>query len=601
MKKIITMICLLIVGCTSFGQANSHKELKRKLDQLFESYTQYNRFIGNVLISKGDEIIYQKSFGYADFEKKTKNSPLSIFAIASLTKSFTAVGIMKLVEDRKLTLTTPLSTYFPDFIPQYAERITIQHLLNNSSGMQANIGRVDDAGNGLMPTINAVTLDELLEKFKDSELNFEPGTAYEYNNFGYLLLANIIEKISNQTYEEYMKQNVFSPAGMNATFSTSSVKSGQTAYPYFGLGMDAIENFESPFHSSWLKGAADLNSTTPDLISFMKALDNGKLLKPATVNQLYNATQAMGVNDLTSGLGWVIGEKEGEKWIHNTGLLPGYAAMMGSLPEKNMKVILLSNATSVNPVSSNFQGKISFVDGEITDKIIALLLDKPIELSPLPIKSKRNIKPVNKTFQFDNEHQLVLKNEGNTYYLETAGKEDWSMFTYAFSRDAKENNKASEIALFFAKAFSTQQFEGLSEYGNDQMKGFLGTQQGQDQLKGMWDNFVNNAGEFRSYNIYQIEGDEVKNVHVRFHFETLDIGLVISISATDQIQGMFMDDAVRTSHLSKVVLVPTGENEFFIDGHRNGGMQDLKIIVSDTTLTLIDGTIKFSGKIVSSH
>jgi hypothetical protein len=274
---------------------------------------------------------------------------------------------------------------------------------------------------------------------------------------------------------------------------------------------------------------------------------------------------------------------------------------MGSLPEKNIKIIILSNATAVNPVTDEFQGNMSFVEGEITDKLIALILGKPIELSPLPLQNTGNFTQINKTFQLDDKHILTLKSEGGTYYLETVGEENWSVFTYSFSRDAKEDNKASEIALFFAKGFSTQKFEGLSEYGNDQMKAFLGTAQGQDQLKGMWANFVNNAGEFRSYNIYKIEGEEVENVHLRFHFETLDIGMVLSINSDDKIQGMFMDDAVKKSHISKVVLVPTGANEFFIDGHRNGGMQDLRIIVSDTELTLIDGSKRFAGKIQSSN
>jgi CubicO group peptidase (beta-lactamase class C family) len=600
MKKLIVILCLLISGYSSFGQVNPNEDLERKIDQLIESYTAYNRFIGNVLISENKEIIYQKSFGYADFDKKIKNTQTSIFGIASLTKSITAVGIMKLVEEGKLTLETPLSSYFPDFIPEYSKPITIQHLLNNSSGMQANIGRIDDAGNGLMPATNEVTLDSLLDIFKDSPLNFEPGTAYEYNNFGYLLLANIIEKVSGQSYEVYMQQAVFNPAGMGNTFSNSSDNLGQRAYPYFGLGMDEIQKFESPYHSSWLKGAADMNSTTDDLYRFMQALEDGSLLKPTSVNELYSTTQEMGVNKMASGLGWVIDQKEGEKWVYNSGLLPGYAAIMGSLPEKNIKIIILSNATSVNPVTDEFQGKMTFVEGEITNKIIALLLGKPVELSPLPIKNKGDFTQVNKEFQLDDEHTLALKSEGNTYYLEAVGEENWSVFTYSFSRDAKEDNKASEIALFFAKAFSTQQFEGLSEYGNDQMNAFLGTEQGQDQLKGMWANFVNHAGEFRSYNIYKIEGDEVKNVHVRFHFETIDIGMVLSINADDKIQGMFMDDAMKTSDISKVVLVPTGDNEFFIDGHRNGGMQDLRIIVSDTDLTLIDDSKKFIGKIQSS-
>jgi len=591
MKKAVLVFIVLILGINSFGQSSSNKELENNIDGLFESYSYYNRFIGSVLISKDNHIIYQKSFGYADKKGHKKNTKTSIFSIASLTKSLTAVGVMKLVEEGKLTLETPVSTYFPDFMPDNSKDITIQHLLNNSSGMEANIGRTDDNGNGLMPEETLITFDELLEKFKDSKLKFEPGTGYDYNNFGYLLLANIIEKVSKQSYADFMEQAVFKPAGMKNTSIAFFNSLNQKAQPYLGLGMTEFEKFNAPFHPSWLVGAADMNSTTVDLLKFMQALDNGILLKSTSVNKIYTATQAIGVNEMLSGLGWVIDHKGDEKWIYNNGLLPGYASVMGSLSERNIKVIILSNATSVNPVADEFQGEVTFVP-EITDKIIALLQNKSIENLPTPKTNIVNsIVDETKSYQLDNEHSLVLKNIGNTYLLETVGAAPWSVFTYAFSRNANEQDASSETALFFAKAMSTQNFEGLINYANDQMKGFLGTEEGLGQLKGMWANFLQHAGKFRSYNIYKIEGDEVKNVHIRFHFETVDIGIALSINADHKIQGMFMDDSVKTSHINTVQLVQISETEFFINGHQNAVKQDLKIILSNSGLISRDGSM----------
>ena len=596
MKKIITIIFALIIGLKGYGQSVSNKEIKKNIDDLFQSYSSYNRFIGNVLISQNDTIIYQKSFGYANLKEGKKNTSNSIFSIASLTKSLTAVGIMKLVEDRKVTLETPISRYFPNFISADSSQITIQHLLNHSSGIQANIGRTDDEGNGIMPEVNPTTLHELLAKFKDSKLNFEPGTSYDYNNFGYLLLANIIEKASGLTYANYMEQAVFKPANMKNTASASFTDIHQRTFPYLGLGMNELKKVDAPLHTSWLMGAAEINSTTVDLYNFLQALDKGIILKPATVNKLYSLTQNIGVNEMKSGLGWVIGQKEGEEWIYNNGLLPGYASMMGSMPSKNIKVIILSNATSINPIVDEFQGEISFVQGEITDKIISLLLGKSVDILPLANKESENLIYVNNTYQFDSNHSVRLKKEGNEYVLETVGKEPWSLFSYTFSRDANENNSASETAMFFANAMSKQNFEGLSFYGNNDMKAFLGSDEGLAQLKGMWNNFLQQAGEFHSFNIYKIEGEEVKNVSIRFHFDTFDIGIVLSIDSSHKIQGMFMDDALKTSHISKVTLVPIGENKFFINGHQNGGMQDLKVNISETELVLIDGSKSFNGK-----
>ena len=595
MKKAVVVFIALILGINSFGQSSSNKELENNIDGLFESYSYYNRFVGNVLISKDNHIIYKKSFGYADTDGHIKNTEKSIFRIASLTKSLTAVGVMKLVEDGKLTLDTPMSNYFPDFMPDFSKEITIQHLLNNSSGIEANIGRTDDNGNGLMPEETPITFDELLEKFKDSKLKFKPGTGYDYNNFGYLLLANIIEKVSGQSYANYMEQAVFKPAGMKNTAIASFKSLNQKAQPHLGLGMDALQKFNSPFHPSWLQGAADINSTTVDLFKFMQALDNGTLLKSAYKNKLYTSAQSMGVNEMVSGLGWVIDHKGGEKWVYNNGLLPGYASVMGTLSGENIKIIILSNATSVNPVVNEFQGEVTFVP-EITDKIISLLLGKSVDILPLASKESENLMYVNNTYQFDSNHSIRLKKEGNEYVLETEGKEPWSLFSYTFSRDARENNPASETAIFFANAMSKQNFEGLSFYGNNDMKAFLGSDEGISQLKGMWNNFLQHAGEFHSFNIYKIEGEEVKNVSIRFHFDTFDIGIVLSIDNSHKIQGMFMDDALKTSHISKVSLVSIGENKFFINGHQNGGMQDLKVNITEKELVLIDGSKSFNGK-----
>tara|TARA_R110002073_G_scaffold14554_2_gene59356 strand:+ start:38185 stop:39966 length:1782 start_codon:yes stop_codon:yes gene_type:complete len=589
------------IGFNSFGQSSSNKAVKKSINQIFESYAHYNRFTGSVLISQNDHIIYKKSFGYADVEKHKKNTSKSIFSIASVTKSLTAVGVMKLVEDGKLTLETPISTYFPGFIPDFSKQITIRHLLNHSSGMQANIGRIDDEGNGLMPGKEEVTLDELLEIFKDSKLKFKPGKGYEYNNFGYLLLAYIIENVSGQTYANYMKQAVFTPANMKNT-TVNNIKSiSKKAFPHTGLGMNEFKKFSSPLLFSWVIGAGNINSTTGDLYNFMKALENGKLLKPATVDKLYSYTQSRNINGSEYGLGWRIENKGGEKWVNHTGLLPGFTSLIGSLPKRNIKIIILSNATATDfAVENTFEGKSQFVDGEIIDNVIAVFQGKKTELLPLPVKmnSKKNA-DYHRAYALDSIHSLILKKQGSNYSLKTTGSEPWSVFTYQFSNDAKENNKSSEAALFFANAISTQNFKDLSNYADDEMKSFFSTEEGVNMLKGIWGNFIKKGGEFKSYNIYKVVGERTKTVHIRFHFEKNDIGLVLGINSRNQIQGMFGDPAVKTNHINTLKLTPINENEFFINGHQNNGMQDLKIKISNKGLILIDGSTKFKATVIN--
>lgn len=603
MKKSIILIIVLILGFNAFSQTGSNEKLEKRINEVFEGYVHYNRFIGNVLISQNDEIIYKKSFGHADAENFKKNTKNSIFSIASVTKPLTAVGIMKLVDQGKLTLETPISTYFPDFIPEFSNKITIRHLLNHSSGMQANVGRIDDQGNGLIPGENHITLNELLEKFKDSKLKYEPGTGYEYNNFGYMLLAYIIENVTKISYADYMEQAVFRPAKMkNTTVNTYKV-SRKRAFPHIGLGMNEFEKLTNTIHSSWLIGAGNINSTTGDLYNFMIALENGKLLKQASVDELYSLTQPTGYNDTEYGLGWRIENKGGEKWINHTGLLPGNNSIIGLLPQKNMKIIILSNATSTDLITeSPFQGKDQFVDGEIIDNIIAVLQGKNPELLSIAVKmNNQNTTDFSRTYMLDSDHSLLLRKQGNQYSLETLGKESWSVFTYKFSRDAKEEDKISETALYFANAMSTQNFEGLGDYANDDMKDFLGSEEGENQLKAMWTYWEKEAGEFKSYNIYKTEGEVgSKTIHIRFHFVKNDMGIVLGINSKNQIQGMFKDNDIRTSAIQKVKLTQVSENEFFINGHQNNGMQDLRIKISENGLILIDGNINFKSELKPS-
>ena len=600
MKKSIIVVMALILGFNSFGQTSSNKELEENINEVFESYAFYNRFIGSVLISKEDNIIYEKSFGHADAENLKNNTKNSIFSIASVTKSLTAAGIMKLVDQGKLSLETPISTFFPSFIPDFSKNITVRHLLNHSSGMQANIGRIDEQGNGLMPGENPITLHELFEKFKDSKLKFEPGAGYEYNNFGYTLLAYIIEIVSQQSYAGYMEEAIFKPANMKNTAVNKYKNLNQRAFPHIGLGMNEFTKLNFPIHSSWIIGAGNINSTTGDLYNFMTALENGIVLNPASVDKLYSLTQSRDVNNSEYGLGWRIENKGGEKWINHTGLLPGVTSIIGSLPQKNIKIIILSNATSNDLITeSDFQGKGQFVDGEIIDNIIEVLQGKNPKLLRVAVKkNNQNTADFSRTYMLDSDHSLLLRKQDDDYSLETIGTASWSVFTYKFSRDAKEDNKISETALFFANSMSTQNFNGLSDYANNEMKGFLGSGEGANQLKRMWAYFLKQAGEFKSYNIYKTEGEEdSKTVHIRFHFEKEDVGFVIGINSKNQIQGMFNDDNIRTSSIQKVKLTQVGENEFFINGHQNNGMQDLSIKISEKGLILIDDNINYQAVI----
>ncbi|MBN1112447.1 MAG: serine hydrolase [Bacteroidales bacterium] len=593
MKRTILLILFSVYVLGSNSQTISDKELKKQIGDLLNSYSFYNRFSGNVLVTRNNNVIFEKSYGFADIETKKKNTKGSIFDICSVSKSLTAVGVMKLVEQGKITLETPVSTFFPEFIPDYSGKITVRHLLNHSSGMEANIARKDESGNGLvMPDENLFTLEDIFEKFKGTKLKFEPGKSFEYNNLGYLLLAHIIEIVSKQTYANYMTNEVFEPANMKSSEFAAFKYINKCSYPHVNIGAINVIKHQDNYHQSWIMGAGGIKSTTNDLCKFMNALENGTILKPATVEMLFSLTQSLDFNNEKYGLGWEIGEKAGEKYIRHNGGYYGYASVMGFLPNRNIKIIILSNLSS-SFSDEEYKGKHSFI-GELNNKIIDAIQGKTIECLPLPINKSSNIYLSSK-YDVDDKHSIKLSAYENDLWLETTGSEPWSVFTYSFSNEQREDSKAYQIALKFAKAMKTQNLDSLVNYADDEMKDFLGTEAGLGQLKGSWNYFLSQNGEFKSCNIYKITGKKVKNIYIRFHFEKSDVGIALSFNSNNLIQGLFLDSDVKTCNIKKVKLIPIGDNEFFINGYHYKGMQDIKISLRDDKLILTDGDVVFSA------
>lgn len=591
MKKIAFILLTSLFSFAAVSQNKSDKALRKDIDQLLKSYEHYQRFSGNVLISRGKKVIYQNNFGYANIETAKKHSSKSIFNIASISKPITAVGIMKLVEEGKMQLENPISKFIPNFAPAHANKITIQHLLNHSSGLEANIARMDDSGNGLvMPTKEAISFEQLCEKFKNSGLKFTPGQGYEYNNLGYLLLAHIIEKVTNQSYGDYIDQVVFQVANMKSAAFGKSKYPTHTAQAYLGLGQEQFKLYQDELHPSWLMGAGGIYASSQDLINFMQALEEGKLLQPTSVAKLYQLSQSMQVNEMSYGLGWVLDQRNGTEWRSHDGSYFGYSSMLGVLPERYIKIVVLSNATASH-IDEEFEGKQSFTK-EITEKIIELIYGKTVELLPIP-QQELALPKLSKAYQLDAKHTFTISQENNQYSLSSP---DWSVFTYAFSKDVSTNTKACKLAKEFALAMEQQQLDGLVAMADDKMKGFFGTAEGLGQLKGMWGYFLSQAGAFKSSNIYRIAGEDAMNIHIRFHFEKKDVGMVLSFNKQNQVQGLFLDDAVKTSHIQKVKLIQTAPNEFFINGYQYGGMQDLRIKVDGSKIILMDKHQQFEAK-----
>ena len=208
------LLCILwLLGTNAFTQ-----NVQRDLDSYFLALSQNQEFNGNILFAENGGIIYQKSFGYADFKKKIKNTDSTLINVASISKNFTAIAVLQLKEKGKLRLDDTFIKYFPEF--PYPE-ITIKHLLSHTSGLPDNEALLDSiiSKNPGKIITNVDIIPALILYKKAKELRFKTGEKkWGYSNIGYSLLALLIEKVSKQLFDVYLRKEIFIPAGMAHTY-----------------------------------------------------------------------------------------------------------------------------------------------------------------------------------------------------------------------------------------------------------------------------------------------------------------------------------------------------------------------------------------------
>ena len=251
-------------------KTSNENPIKIKIEK-YLSNLEATGFSGAVLVDIKGEKIISKGYGFSDREKQLKNHSNTVFDIGSITKQFTAAGILKLEMMGKLSVEDKLSKYFP--VPEDKAAITIHHLLTHSAGLPGGIG--DDYEN--------ISTQDFLGSAFNTQLLFAPGEGYKYSNVGYSILAVIIEKISGKSYEHFLYENLWKPAGMEQTgYSRPDFKDENIAIGYhrngkiWGKPNEQNWNLDAPFLN--LKGNGGILSTAEDMYKWDKALKTDKIL-----------------------------------------------------------------------------------------------------------------------------------------------------------------------------------------------------------------------------------------------------------------------------------------------------------------------------------
>ncbi|HEX4958287.1 MAG TPA: serine hydrolase [Lacibacter sp.] len=390
MRNLLFLTTVLLIVATAAAQTKTGSLIKSFDSLLTKEFKTEEPGAAAIVVKKG-EVVYKKGFGMADMELNVPAQPDMVFRIGSITKQFTAVCILKLASEGKLSLQDDIKKYIPDYGIQ--EPITIEHLLTHTSGIKSYTN-IDTFWNQMRKDMTPREIIRLTEK---DSLEFKPGTKYNYNNTAYVMLGYIIEKISGKTYEDYLQQNLFTPLGMsNSYFGSDSRIIKNRAKGYKKTEKDF---FNSDYISMTLPHAAgSIISTVEDLWKWNKALYSYKVISKEWVDPLITPYKLANGKSTNYGYGLAISTIQGSPVYSHGGGIPGFLTYGIYMPKEDVFVAVFSNCDCKSP------------DAAAT-KMAAIAIGKPYNFTALPLK-ETEAKPYEGVYAFENEERIIQWKDG---------------------------------------------------------------------------------------------------------------------------------------------------------------------------------------------
>ena len=337
----------------------SSDEMNPYLKSYLKKLHKLDRFSGSVLVAKGSTILFEQTYGKSNKKLNKNNDSNTSFNIASTTKTFGAVAIAKLEEQGKLKFTDPISKFIPGYPKDIANQVTIHHLLTHTSGIE-----IDDYKPFNLDARKAKSINDLVKSQikhidsmnEDRRKNFKVLNEYDYSNENFALLGAIIERASGMSYAKYIEQNIFEPLNMKNSFAdihkVSNHQNKAIGYTY----KDTEANFiggtrhENGGVGSFLAPAGGIYSTTRDLYTYFKAINNHTIINKETQELLHKKQVEIYVNEDVSfhyGYGFSVSRKGKLVTIGHGGVYPGVGSRFEYYPETGHYVIILSNYGSM--------------------------------------------------------------------------------------------------------------------------------------------------------------------------------------------------------------------------------------------------------------
>ncbi len=331
MKKVYLVFMVVLGFYLSVNAQTISKQDEQiglKLDSILNKEFKSNEPGCAVLVSRKGQIVYKKAFGLANMELTVPNNSDMVFEIGSITKQFTAIAIMQLVDQGKISIQDTINKFIPDY-PTHGYKITIEHLLTHTSGIKdlsvlKEFQDISFARRDFTPI-------ELMSLFKNEELDFAPGTKSSYSNSGYLILGNIIEKVSGMPYEKYIEENIFKPAGMSNSYFNDYTRIIPNRAKSYNKNANGFKNAEylSP---KLIYSAGALMCSVEDFYKYYQALNSYKLVSKESLEKTRTSYKLQNGKDIGYGYGLQVRNMQGYQTIAHAGGGSGNWSMQWYFP-----------------------------------------------------------------------------------------------------------------------------------------------------------------------------------------------------------------------------------------------------------------------------
>ncbi|MCF8244575.1 MAG: beta-lactamase family protein [Saprospiraceae bacterium] len=419
-----------LFAATSFLFAQSTPNIAEQLKTALDEAAQ-NGWSGSVIVTQNGKMLVENGYGLADRESKKPQTAQTVFSIGSITKQFTAAAILKLECMGKLSTDDILSKYFPD-APAEQANIRLHQLLTHTAGFPGAIG--DDYEN-----VDAAAFAKLAF---ESPLGNPPGKVYEYSNVGFSLLGIIVEQVSGVGYEQFLRENLWLPAGMNSTgyllpkFPKENLAVGYRNDKRWGTAMDRPWMSDGP---SWhLRANGGVLSTVGDMHRWYLSLKNNTVLPKTATDKLFTPYVAEGPEGHSHyGYGWVVQDLDGEKLIWHNGGNGVYNANMTFIPAQDICIVASSNSNSRSSdniamrmmgilLGKDFGGQegeeMDYMDNPVTNAIYNEMMEKGAT------NFRENSLAILKNAGFDNEDDMLLLGVGERLLDEEKWQEGLALY-----------------------------------------------------------------------------------------------------------------------------------------------------------------------------